>query len=76
MKVTLFRVIRDVTPDECDWLDATVPAESIVQEFRGATYGAIADGVACSWDGNNPFFELPWDAVEVVDWDSLERIND
>jgi hypothetical protein len=67
MKVTRFYVTRDVTPDECDWLPETVPTGSVVQEYTGATYGAITDaGVACSWDGNTPFFELPWDALEVI----------
>jgi hypothetical protein len=64
------RVTRAVRLD--GWLDGTPTPEftpgMIVHEFKGATYGCIASGIAVSFSpgGAEPFFELPYDAVEDV----------
>lgn len=57
---------RDVTPEECEWLDETIKSGSTVYRFYGATYGCIGSGVAVTFneDGHNPFFEIPRDALE------------
>lgn len=60
-----FVLSRDVTPEECDWLSRTYKQGETVTEFLGATYGCVSnDGIACSIDGNTPFFELPYDALK------------
>ena len=69
--MTLLRLTRKVTPNECEWLKRTFKAGEVVAEFNGATYGCITnEGVACielkDLDHGAPFFELPWDAVEVA----------
>jgi hypothetical protein len=58
-----FRITRDVTQDECYWLDRSFRAGEIVHDFTGATYGCVGTGMACSMNGQNPFFELPRDAL-------------
>jgi hypothetical protein len=62
--VVKLRLTRDVTPDECDWLDRTWSEGDIVLQFFGATYGCVTgSGIACSY-GDGPFFELPADALK------------
>jgi len=61
----LYRLIRDVDRKECPWLDRDFRAGEVFQSYEGYTYGCISDnGVACSWDGKEPFFELPADALD------------
>lgn len=58
-------VTRDVTQDECWWLPANVPAGSVVYRCTKSTYGAVKDFPATfDPDGDYPFFELPFDAIE------------
>ena len=62
-----FLVVRDVTIEECDWLQATIKKGSIVYKFYGATYGCIGpDWIAITLreDGKNPFLELPYSALK------------
>ena len=60
-------LIREVTPDECNWLSRTYAEGEKVFGYFGHTYGCIANGVACTEeDGETPFFELPTNAVEKV----------
>lgn len=62
------KLTRDVTPDECEWLDRTFKAGETVFEYHGATYGCCGAGVACcEVDGENPFFEMPQDALAPAD---------
>lgn len=57
-------VTRDVTRKECQWLQEDVKAGTIVYVFHGPTFGCIAAGKAVTLvDGQNPFFELPLDAL-------------
>ena len=66
---------RDVTKEECDWLDGDLRKGDEVHLFHGHTYGVIGkSGVAVTKtrDGDTPFFELPADALEAKDgarWD-------
>jgi hypothetical protein len=58
-------LIRDVTPEECDWLTRTHHKGERVYRFTGATYGCCTpSGLAC-FDGgeDDPFYELPLDAL-------------
>lgn len=59
-------ISRDLTKSECPWLEEGVVAGAIVYEFHGPTYGNISQsGVAVSSKaGENPYFEVPRDAVE------------
>ncbi len=68
-----YRVKRIITKEECDWLDNEIKENTIVYKFYGATYGCIGpNGTAVSFHPpddsvKNPFFELPRDALELVD---------
>jgi hypothetical protein len=56
---------RKVTKEECG-LDKDLEEDEVVYKYDGPTYGCISDsGVACSVDGEVPFFELPRDALKV-----------
>jgi hypothetical protein len=62
-----YRVIRDVTYNECSWLDRDFIEGEILYEYTGYTYGCISsNGIALteSQDGGEPFFEFPYNAVE------------
>ena len=62
-----YRVTRDVTVDECPWLDNTVTEGTTVYEFHNATYGCVNEFAAClDPEGDYPFFELPYSAVEKI----------
>ena len=56
---------RDVTRQECHWLDADVPAGTAVYRYHGPTYGCIGPtGVAVTSEPDTtPFFELPRSAL-------------
>jgi hypothetical protein len=57
-------VTRDVTRQECPWLDDDIGAGTVVREYLGPTYGLRGEGcIAVSRDGGVPFFELPSDAT-------------
>lgn len=61
-------VTRDVTPEECPWLDEPFTEGELVFPSKGYTYGAIGpSGVAVSRrQGEHPFIEIPLDAVRLV----------
>lgn len=60
----LYKLIRNVTPSECRWLERIFLKDEIVHKFYGNTYGCVSDeGIACSIDGDTPFFELPYRAL-------------
>lgn len=56
---------RDVTVEECRWLDRTYKAGETVYLYSGATYGVIGpNGTAVTEVvDETPFFELPCDAL-------------
>src|SRR5262245_7944253 len=59
------RVTRDVWQSECPWLDRDIGVGTLVYEYLGYTYGVVGkSGIACSFDGGTPAFELPADALE------------
>jgi len=58
---------RDVTKEECYWLEEDIKAGTVVYEFHGHTYGCISpSGMAVTYseEGDNPFFELPHDSLQ------------
>lgn len=59
------RLTRDVTREECDWLDRDYRAGEIVWDYLGHTYGCCTDsGRAVSQEPDTPpFFELPEEAL-------------
>jgi len=63
-----YRLIRDVTKKECPWLDRTFKEGETVYYYSGYTYGCISfNGIAvCEKLDENPFFELPENALEEV----------
>lgn len=58
-----FELTRDVTQEECHWLSRSFKAGEVVHRYDGCTYGCVGAGVACSVDGETPFFELPRNAL-------------
>lgn len=63
------QITRDVTKSECPWLDADVPAGSVVYSYTGATYGCVGpDGLAVTLEPDTtPFFQVPRDAIKPAD---------
>ncbi|AKF13288.1 hypothetical protein PHIN3_23 [Sinorhizobium phage phiN3] len=60
-------LIRDVTKEECFWLDTEFKTGDVVYAYWGATYGCVGDGIAVTRErGIAPFNELPRDAVERI----------
>ncbi len=65
--MTKYITMRDITTDECNWLEETVKQETLVYTCSGATYGCIGPGgiaVTFKSDGDYPFFELPYNALQ------------
>lgn len=65
---------RDVTPEECHWLDKTISKGEVVYFYESATHKTIgATGLAFTFtSGVTPFFELPINAVRFFG----EQINE
>jgi hypothetical protein len=64
----IYKVTRDVTPKECDWLDRTFKKGEIVYLYTGCTYGAIGSGIAVTEKLNElPFLEIPLNAIERIE---------
>jgi hypothetical protein len=67
-----YKLVRDVTQKECDWLDRNYKKDEIVYEYPECTYGCIShNGVACiekpySNIEHEPFFELPINALRKI----------
>lgn len=61
-----FRVSRNVSREECHWLDEDVPEGTTVYLYSGPTYGCVSGaGMAVSLEQDQtPFFELPRTALE------------
>jgi hypothetical protein len=60
-------VVRDVTREECQWLNGTVKKGTTVYRYSGHVYGCIGYGVAVTLvKGETPFFELPHDSIKEV----------
>lgn len=57
---------RAVTQKEAPWLDADLPAGTLLWTYEGPTYGVVsAGGVAVSARAaETPFFEVPEDALD------------
>jgi len=62
------RLTRDVTIDECGWLENDLKAGTIVHAYT-STLGCIStNGWGVTLEPNTPpFFELPLDAIEAVE---------
>jgi len=68
-----YKVKRKVTVKECDWLDNDIQEDTIVYKYYGHTYGCISHkGMAITFSPhkvdnvNSTFYELPRDALELV----------
>jgi len=62
-------VNRDVTTKECHWLNEDIKNGTFVYKFHGHTYSCIGpDGIAVtlSSEGDNPFFELPYNSLSEI----------
>lgn len=63
MRLTL---IKDVLKKDYKWLKQDFKKGEVLYLFTGETYGCIGEnGIACSLDGNLPFFELPTTVLSV-----------
>lgn len=63
---------REITPEECPWLDEAIPADELLYICNQATYGCVSPwGAAITRDpdGGYPFFELPTGALRKVGLD-------
>ena len=60
-----YKLNRNVTIEECDWLKRDMEKGEIVFSFGGCTYGCVSpNGIACTEVKNEtPFFELPEDCL-------------
>jgi hypothetical protein len=57
---------RDITKADHRWLDRDFKKNETVFLYNGYTYNCIGnDGLACSLDGMEPFFELPITSLDV-----------
>jgi hypothetical protein len=64
----IYRLIRDVTPKECEWLPRIFKKGEILYLYTGCTYGAIDYGVAITEKLDEwPFLEMPLDAIERIE---------
>lgn len=65
-----YAITRRITRKEQPWMadGEVIEAGEVVYKYRGCTYGCIgSDGVAvCRVPGQNPFFEVPADALQEV----------
>lgn len=63
-----YKLIRDVTTEECGWLRYTFYKGQIVYRYSGPTFGCISRlGTAFTLvEEETPFFELPNNAVVLV----------
>lgn len=61
----IFEVTRDVTKDECFWLEKTIKQGTLVYKYNGYTYGCISySGIAVTLKENKlPFIEIPCNAI-------------
>jgi len=59
-------IIRDITTDECPWLNETIKKGARVFKYVGCTYGVVSDnGIAVTIKKDTtPFLEVPIDAVQ------------
>jgi len=71
-----YKVKRKITIKECDWLDNDIQEGTIVYKFYGHTDGYIGpNGTAITFSPHKAdnvdtaFYELPRDALELVDTD-------
>jgi len=60
------KTVREITTQECPWLDDDIPEGTEVFLYHGCTYGCISsNGIAVSLvEGQVPFFQVPTDSVE------------
>ena len=71
-------VTRDLKMGDhpCGYSSEDMKIGDKVYLFRGPTYGCIGNGVAVSRnDGDGPFFELPFDALQNEDesWNAMDQ---
>jgi hypothetical protein len=73
----VYEIIRDLSIDECFWLEEPIPKGTIVFEFNGNTYGCISpNGIAVSMKPNeNPFFEVPLSAIKAKHKDNVCQLK-
>jgi hypothetical protein len=64
MEPLVYKLTRDVTKDECTWLNADLAKGTVVYKYPWVTYGCISpSGRAVSLEIGGPFLELPRDAL-------------
>ena len=68
MTIQKYKLKRDVTVEECNWLDRDFREGEIVYDYPYCTYGCVSPmGVACTEkESETPFFELPKNSIEEV----------
>jgi len=62
-----YKLNRDITPNECFWLDRDISKGTEVIKYTNYTYGCISQsGIAVSLSKDSPFFELPLDCLDEI----------
>lgn len=61
----VYQTTREITTEECWWLDTSIPKGTFVVLYTGHTYGAIGDGVAVTIPSRDLVFtQIPRDAIK------------
>ncbi len=65
MNIGKLELIRDISIEECPWLQDDLFKGMTVYEYTGCTYGCITrKGIAVTEEDNGtPFFEVPINAI-------------
>lgn len=70
-------VNRDVTTNECPWLENDIQKGVKVFKYFGPTYGCIGTGIAVTFVYHvEPFFELPKDSIDFIKNSCNNEIKD
>ncbi len=69
MNNSIYKLTRDVTPEECPWLDRSFVKGTIMYEYSGCTYGCVGPtGTAMTLvENTEPFYEIPNTALTALD---------
>ena len=59
------KTTREITTEECFWLDEPIPVGTEVELYEGTTYGVIGEGIAVVIPSRHAtqFTEIPRDAI-------------
>lgn len=67
-KDRVYKMIRDVNKEECDWLENDIPYNTVLYRYFGSTWDNVKEGcmAVVMEKESTDFFSIPMDAVELV----------